>query len=104
MTNFTEKLNSMEERLTGLTSRLDTPATSQKTVSREFRSREKIKRIEISDDDVKTPVTTGLTTVSEDGTVYSKTFHDVAVAIKPTSARPGKEIEGGPRVRCSQTT
>ena len=90
MTNFTEKLNSMEERLSGLTSRLDTPATAHKSASRKSRSCEKVKRIEISDDDDKTPVTTGLATVSEDRTIYSQTFPDVAVAIKPTPARPKK--------------
>ena len=80
----------MEERLSGLTSRLDTPATAHKSASRKSRSREKVKRIEISDDDEKTPVTTELATVSEDGTIYSQTFPDVAVAIKPTPARPKK--------------
>ena len=97
MTNFTEKLNSMEERLSGLTSHLDTPATSHKTVSRKSRSREKVKRIEISDDNEKTPVTTGLATVSEDGTIYSQTFPDVAVAIKPTPARP-KKLKADPEL------
>ena len=51
MTTFTDKLNSMEERLSGLTSRLDTPVAANKSVSRKSRSREKVKRIEISDDD-----------------------------------------------------
>ena len=95
MTNFTEKLNSMEERLSGLSSRLDTPATSQKTVSRKSRSQEKVKRIEISDDYEKTSATTGLTTVSEDGTIYSQTFP--AVAIKPTPARP-KKLKADPEL------
>ena len=97
MTNFTEKLNSMEERLSGLSSRLDTPATSQKTVSRKSHSQEKVKRIEISDDDEKTSATTGLTTVYEDGTIYSQTFPDVAVAIKPTPARP-KKLKADPEL------
>ena len=97
MSNFTEKLNSMEERLTGLTSRLETPATSQKTVSRKSCLREKVKRIEILDDEEKTPVITGLATVSEDKIVYAKTFPDVAVAIKPTPARP-KKLKADPEL------
>ena len=87
MTTFTDKLNSMEERLSGLMSRLDTPVAVNKSVSRKSRSREKVKRIEISDDDEKIPVTAGLNTVVDDGTLYSQTFPDVAVAIKPTPAR-----------------
>ena len=67
MTTFTDKLNSMEERLSGLTSRLDTLVTVNKSASRKSRSREKVKRIEISDDDEKIPVTAGLATVSEAG-------------------------------------
>ena len=90
MMTFTDKLNSMEERLSGLTSHLDTPVTVNKSASRKSRSREKVKRIEISDDDDKIPVTAGLATVSEDGTIYSQTFPDVAVAIKPTPTRPKK--------------
>ena len=96
MNNFTEKLNSMEERLIGLTSWLDTPATSQKTVSRKSHSCEKIKGTEISDDE-KAPVTTELATVSEDRIVSSKTFPDVAVAIKPTPARP-KKLKADPEL------
>ena len=95
MTTFTNKLNSMEERLSGLTSRLDTPVAANKSASRKSRSREKVKRIEISDDDEKIPVTAGLATVSDDGTIYSQTFPDVAVAIKPTPAR-SKKLKADP--------
>ena len=97
MTNFTDKLNTMDERISGLTSRLDNPSVSQKPVSRKSRSCEKIKRIKISDDDEKAPCTSSLTTVAEDGTIYSTMIPDVAVTLKPTPARP-KKLKADPEL------
>ena len=42
-------------------------------------------------------MTTNLTTVSRDGTIYSQTFPDVAVTIKPTPARP-KKLKADPEL------
>ena len=97
MTDFMDKLNAMDERISGLTSRLDNPSVPQKPVSRKSRSREKIKRIKISDIDEKVPCTSSLSAVAEDGTIYSQTFPDVAVTLQPTPARP-KKLKADPEL------
>ena len=77
MTNFTGKLNSMKD--SGLTSCLDTPGSAHKSGARKSPSHKKIKRIEISDDEDKTPATESSAIVSE-GDCF----------VKPTPARVKK--------------
>ena len=86
MSTFTAKLNAMEARLTGLSSRVeDTPLQSKK---RKSRSRDKTKCIEISDEeeDVNLQTVTSHPIVTlEDGTRYTQVFPDTAVMSKITA-------------------
>ena len=93
MTSFSEKLEAMEERIMGLTSRAETPSDI-KQGTRKSRSKEKIHRIEISDDEEKTSLFSPKSNVvhGQDGTAFAHVFPDTAVAAKPvcTPARPKK--------------
>ena len=96
MSTFTAKLNAMEARLTGLSSRVEgTPVQPEK---RKSRSRNKAKRIEISDEeeDVNLQTATFHPIVTlEDGTTYTQVFLDTAVMSKinatPASAKKSKQ-------------
>ena len=93
MSTFTEKLNAMEARLTGLSSRGE--STPMQGETRKSRSRDKVKRIEISDEDddmSSQTVTSCLTVTLGDGTAYTQVFADIAVMtrINATPARAKK--------------
>ena len=71
MSTFTEKLNTMEARLTGLSSRIE--STPMQGETRKSRSHDKVKHIEISDEDDEMSsqtVTSRPTVTLEDGTAY----------------------------------
>ena len=86
MSTFTAKLNAVEARLTGLSSRVeDTPFQSEK---RKSRSRDKTKRIEISDEEEEVnlqTVTSHPIVTLEDRTRYTQVFPDTAVMSKITA-------------------
>ena len=91
MNNVTEKLTAMDDRITGLASRIDTPA---KTVSKKSCSREQSKRRGVTDtEEALFASPTGVSVIQEGGTSYSQVFPDTAVALKPvtTPARPKKQ-------------
>ena len=85
MNNFTEKLNSMEERLIGLTSWLDTPATSQKLFLESLIHVKKSK---------------GLRSQMTRRRQLPRNWPQFL----RTNSRETQEIEGGPRVWCGPTT
>ena len=90
MNSVTEKLASMDERISGLTARIDTPAVKPST--RKSRSREQVKRRGTPDKEealFSSPVAAHAV-IQEGGTAYSQVFADTAVAIKPTPVRPKK--------------
>ena len=90
MNSVTEKLASMDERISGLTARIDTPAVKPST--RKSRSREQVKRRGRPDKEealFSSPVAAHAV-IQEGGTAYSQVFADTAVAIKPTPVRPKK--------------
>ena len=94
MSSFTDKLTSMESRLTGLASRLN-ETSSQKAPSRKSCARDQSKKRETPDED-DTPLfsSPGGTFVRNDaGDSYLKTFPDTAVLVKAsaTPARPKKQ-------------
>ena len=92
MNNVTEKLTAMDDRITGLASRIDT--TPAKTISRKSRSREQSKRRGVTDtEEALFASSTGVSVIQEGGTSYSQVFPDTAVALKPitTPARPKKQ-------------
>ena len=83
MSSFTDKLTSMESRLTGLASRLDEPS-AQKATGRKSRAREHSKKREPPDED-DTPLfssPSGAIVKSDAGDAYLKTFPDTAVLLK----------------------
>ena len=94
MSSFSEKLEAMEQQITGLTSRVETP-TTVKQGARKSRSKEKAKRIEISDDEDRSSLFSPNRNIinSQDGTAFAKVFADTAVAVKtvPTPARFKKQ-------------
>ena len=94
MSSFSKKLEVMEQRITGLTSRVETP-TTMKQGARKSRSKEEVKRIEISNDEDKSSLFSPNRNIihSQDGTVYAKVVTDTAVAVKPvpTPARYKKQ-------------
>ena len=89
--NFvTEKLASMDERISGLASRIDTLAV--KPSAWKSRSREQVKRRGTPDKEealFSSPVAAHAV-IQEGGTAYSQVFANTAVAIKPTPVRPKK--------------
>ena len=92
MNSVTEKLASMDERITGLASRIYT--LTAKTMTRKSHSREQTKRQGVSKSEEAlfgSPVTTHVL-IRDGGTSYSQVFSDTAVALKPTPtpARPKK--------------
>ena len=92
MNSVTEKLMSMDERITGLASRIDT--LTAKTTTRKSRSHEQTERQGISESEEAlfgSPVTTHAL-IRDGWTSYSQVFSDTAVALKPTPtpARPKK--------------
>ena len=94
MSSFTDKLTSMESRLTGLASRLEEPS-AQKATGRKSRAREHSKKREPPDED-DTPLfssPSGAIVKSDTGDAYLKTFPDTAVLLKTaaTPARPKKQ-------------
>ena len=89
MNSVTEKLASMDERISGLASRMDTPTIKPST--RKSCSQEQVKRRGISESEAAlfgSPPTTHAV-IQDGGTAYSQVF--AAVAIKPTPARPKKQ-------------
>ena len=96
MSTFTAKLNAMEARLTGLSSRVEgTPVQSEK---RKSRSRDRVKHIEISDEeeDLNSQTATFHPIVTlEDGSTYTQVFPDTAVTTKvnatPAHAKKSKQ-------------
>ena len=96
MNSFSEKLMAMEQRISGFA----TPgeiSRSGTSITRKSRSREKIRRIEISDDDDKPPFTSPEREVvqAKDGMTFAKVFADTAVAVRPaaTPARHKKQVK-----------
>ena len=92
MNNVTEKLAAMDERITGLASRID--VTPAKSSTRKSHSREQKKQRGIADTDealLASPTATAV--IQEGGTSYSQVFPDKAVALKPaeTPARAKKQ-------------
>ena len=82
--NVTEKLTALDDRITGLASRIDT--TPAKTVSRKSRSREQSKRRGVTDtEEALFASPTGVSVIQEGETSYSQVFPDTAVALKPVS-------------------
>ena len=94
MSSFNEKLEAMEQRITGLTSHVETP-TNIKQGNRKSCSKEKVCRIEISDDEEKTSLFSPTRNIvhSQNGTAFAKVFADTAIAMKsvPTPARHKKQ-------------
>ena len=86
MNSFSEKLSAMEERLSNIATPVD-GTRLEKCTTRKSRSREKIKRIEISDDDEKPTVLSPSQNIvhGQDGTAFLKVFPDTAVAVKSLS-------------------
>ena len=96
MSTFTEKLNAMEARLTGLSSCVE--STPMQGETWKSRSRDKVKRIEISDEDNEMSlqtVTSRPTVTLEDGTAYIQVFADTAVMTRasatPVRAKKSKQ-------------
>ena len=96
MNSFSEKLMAMEQKISGL----PTPgeiSRSGTSVTRKSRSREKIRRIEISDDEDKPSFISPEREVvqAKDGTTFAKVFADTAVAVRPaaTPARQMKQVK-----------
>ena len=91
MNSVTEKLASMDERISGLASRIDTPIIKPST--RKSRSREQVKRRGVSESEEALFGSPPLThpVIQDGGTAYSQVFADTAVAIKPTPVRPKKQ-------------
>ena len=91
--SFSEKLEAMEQWITGLTSRMETP-TNIKQGTRKSRSKENVRRTEISDDEDKLSLFSPSRNIihNQDGTAFAKVFTDTAVAVKsvPTPARHKK--------------
>ena len=96
MNSFSEKLMAMEQRISGLAAPGES-SRSGTSVIRKSRSREKIRRIEISDDEDKPSFLSPEREVvqAKDGTTFAKVFADTAVAIKPaaTPARQKKQVK-----------
>ena len=92
MTNVTEKLSAMDDRITGLASRID--ATPAKAATRKSRPREQSKRRGVTEvEEALFASPTGAPLIQEGGTSYAHVFPDTAVAVKTisTPARPKKQ-------------
>ena len=90
MSTFTGKLNAMEARLMGLSSRIE--STPMQVETRKSRSHDKVKRIEISDEDeeVASQTATSRPTVTlKDGTAYTQVFAGTAVITKASATPAG---------------
>ena len=93
MTGFTDKLTAMEEKLNGLSSRVDSSKGETSTVKRQSRSREKAKRVELfAEGEDETSLFSPLDTLqaTNENITYSQTFPDTAVLVKQTPARAKK--------------
>ena len=91
MSTFTDKLSAMEEKISGLSSHMDSSAEA--TPARKSRSREKTKRPEPVDtsDDRLSLFSTGSSLHSGDhSATFTQTFPDTVVTFKPTPARAKK--------------
>ena len=74
----------MEQQITGFETRVETP-TTVKQGTRKSCSKEKVKRIEISDNEDKSLFSPNRNIIhSQDGTAIAKVFADTIEAVKPT--------------------
>ena len=96
MNSFSEKLMAMEQKISGFAGPGES-SRSGTSVIRKSRSREKIRRIEISDDEDELSFISPEREVvqAKDGTTFAKVFADTAVAVKPaaTPARQKKHVK-----------
>ena len=78
MSSFMDKLNEMELRISGLSSRVE--ATLLASASRKSRSHDKVKRVKLPDEEVTGKLSTSRPVVMLDnGTVYNHVLSDTAV-------------------------
>ena len=93
MTGFTDKLTAMEEKISGLSSRVDSSKGETSTTKHQSRSCEKGKRMELfAEREDETSLFSPLETpqAGNENSTYSQTFPDTAVLVKQTPARAKK--------------